>query len=78
MNFSGVIACIYDKLNAKLGNGKRLAENFLFFLAIAGGSMAMFLCMLIIRHKTRRVKFMIGFPFIIIIQICLLYLALTH
>ncbi|AYF38417.1 DUF1294 domain-containing protein [Ethanoligenens harbinense] len=34
----------------------------LAWVAFAGGAAAMFLTMLIIRHKTRHVKFMLGLP----------------
>jgi uncharacterized membrane protein YsdA (DUF1294 family) len=41
----------------------------------AGGAAAMLTVMLLIRHKTRHVKFMVGLPLIIAAQLCALALA---
>ena len=47
----------------------RVKEFTLLLLSLLGGSISMFLTMLVIRHKTRKAKFMIGIPVIIILQI---------
>lgn len=78
ISIAGVCACILDKIKARFGSAKRIAEKYLFFLAAVGGAAAMYLCMLVIRHKTRHVRFMLGFPVIIILQAVLIYLALTR
>ena len=45
-------------------------------LSALGGSVAMFVTMLMIRHKTRHSKFMIGIPIIILFQaVVLLYVS---
>jgi uncharacterized membrane protein YsdA (DUF1294 family) len=41
----------------------------LFFTGIIGGATAMLIGMLLIRHKTRKPKFMLGFPFITLVHI---------
>ena len=64
-----VIACIYDKLAAKIAKRHRAREATLLLLSALGGSVPMLATMLIIRHKTKHLKFMIGIPLIIILQI---------
>ena len=39
-----------------------------------GGSVTMYITMLIIRHKTRHIKFMLGIPVIIMIQLAAAFL----
>ena len=65
---------ILDKHRAKRG-GRRVPERTLFLLSLAGGSAAMYLTMLTIRHKTRHKRFMIGIPLIMILQCGALILA---
>ena len=57
-----------DKIKAK-NRKSRIRERTLFIWAILGGSVAMYLTMLGIRHKTKHKRFMIGIPLIIILQI---------
>ncbi len=69
-----ILVCIYDKLFSKLNNVKfRVPEKSLFVFSALGGSVAMFLCMLLIRHKTKHVSFMLGIPVIILLQAALVY-----
>ncbi|MGI6137892.1 MAG: DUF1294 domain-containing protein [Candidatus Hydrogenedentales bacterium] len=49
-----------------------MSERTLLLLAVAGGSLIMFLTMLSVRHKTRHAKFMLGIPLIIILQLAAL------
>ena len=63
-----VIVCLYDKFAAKVAKRHRTREAFLLLLSALGGSVAMFLTMLIIRHKTKHVKFMLGIPVIMVLQ----------
>ena len=72
-----IIVCIYDKIAAKHNPRHRTREATLLLLSALGGSVAMLTTMLIIRHKTKHVKFMLGIPVIIIIQAALIY-ALFH
>lgn len=41
----------------------------LLLFSALGGSLAMFITMLLIRHKTNHMKFMLGIPLIIVIQL---------
>ena len=65
-----IIICVYDKKISKKNNVKlRVPEKRLLFFSAIGGSIAMFVTMLIIRHKTKHVKFMVGIPLIISLQV---------
>ena len=59
-----------DKLNAKTDSW-RISERMLFLFAVAGGSVGALLGMYICRHKTRKSKFKIGVPVILVLQVVL-------
>ena len=64
-----IIVCVYDKKISKKNKVQlRIPEKNLLILSALGGSVAMFITMLLIRHKTKHVKFMLGIPVIIILQ----------
>jgi len=63
-----IIVCIYDKIAAKKFTKHRTRESSLLILSALGGSIAMLLTMLLIRHKTKHAKFMVGIPLIIAVQ----------
>ncbi|MBQ1244851.1 MAG: DUF1294 domain-containing protein [Clostridia bacterium] len=69
-----VIITVYDKKAAVNRPNERIPEAKLFLLALLGGSFAMYLTMQSIRHKTKHLRFMVGIPFIMIVQIVLAYL----
>ena len=70
-----MIVCIYDKKVSKKNRVElRTPEKTLLLLSALGGSVAMFITMLIIRHKTKHVKFMLGIPLIMIAQAGIVYL----
>ena len=69
-----VVVTILDKIAAQR-RALRVPEIVLLLLAAAGGSVAMFITMLIIRHKTLHPKFMIGIPVIFVLQIAALLFA---
>ena len=66
-----------DKINAKK-HRERFSENLLLFVAVIGGSIAMFLTMFIVRHKTKHAKFMFGIPAIIILQLLFIVFILER
>ena len=67
-----IIVCIYDKIISKKNRVElRTPEKTLLILSALGGSVAMLITMLLIRHKTKHVKFMLGIPIIIILQVAL-------
>ena len=65
-----------DKRNAKTDSW-RISERMLILFAVAGGSTGALLGMYICRHKTRKTKFKIGIPVIMIIQILSLYFIMA-
>ena len=64
---------VSDKQRAKTKR-PRIRERKLLLVACLGGAPAMLLTMLLIRHKTRHAKFMIGLPLIIGAQALLVLL----
>lgn len=67
----------YDKYLAK-NNKMRISENSLFTLAIIFGGLGVYIGMYKFRHKTKHVKFTIGIPIIIVINILLAYYLISH
>ena len=68
-----IIVCIYDKKISKRGDVKlRIPEKSLFIWSALGGSLAMYVTMQLIRHKTKHVSFMVGIPVIFILQVALI------
>jgi uncharacterized membrane protein YsdA (DUF1294 family) len=64
-----ICVTVYDKWAAKKRPQERTRESTLLLLSALGGSAAMLLTMLTVRHKTKHMKFMIGIPLIIALQI---------
>ncbi len=71
--FSLLAVCltVYDKYAAK-SKILRIPEKLLFLVSLFGGSLAMYVTMLVIRHKTKHKRFMIGLPVIALAQAVLL------
>ena len=67
ISIAAVIVTVTDKIAAKRRR-RRVSEQALLTLAAFGGSLAMFLTMLLIRHKTKHVVFMAGLPIIMLLQ----------
>lgn len=72
-----IVVCIYDKFASKHATKHRTREASLLLLSALGGSVAMFVTMQLIRHKTKHVKFMLGIPLIIIAQV-VIAIAVIH
>lgn len=60
-----------DKQKAKKHKW-RISENALIFVSVLGGSIGSIIGMQLFRHKTKHIKFKLGLPVILIIQIILL------
>lgn len=63
-----IVLTLHDKRAAKK-HAWRVKERTLLLVSAFGGSVAMLLTMLVVRHKTRRAKFMAGIPVIIVLQV---------
>ena len=66
-----------DKSKAKAGQW-RIPEAQLIFLAVIGGSVGALAGMKVFHHKTRKLKFKIGVPVILIIQLIIYFLFLGN
>lgn len=74
INLAAATAAVLDKHRAK-HHLWRIPESRLLLLSVLGGSPAMLLTMLLIRHKTKHAKFMIGIPAIMAMQGLSLYIV---
>ena len=57
-----------DKYKAKKGSW-RIPEKTLFIVTALGGGIGTTIGMYVFRHKTQKLNFVIGFPFITILEI---------
>lgn len=72
INLIAFIAMYLDKRKARYGKW-RIPEQSLFILALIGGSIGAITGMYTFRHKTKKLRFSIGFPVILIFQIVLMF-----
>ena len=70
INAVGFLLMLVDKFKAKK-NLWRIPEATLMTVAALGGSIGSLLGMYTVRHKTKHVKFTVGIPAILILQIAL-------
>lgn len=77
INIIALIVTVRDKL-AAMGGKWRVKESTLILIAALGGSPTMYLTMLIIRHKTRKPKFMVGIPLILTVELIVIFLLLNY
>lgn len=70
INVFGFFAMGIDKWKAKRGSW-RIPENTLFMFTILGGGIGTIAGMYTFRHKTKKLKFTIGMPVILILEILL-------
>ena len=73
LSMISVIMTVYDKKAAK-NKRRRVPEKTLLLLGAVGGAAAMFLTMQLIRHKTKKPKFMVTLPLFAIVHIVALVL----
>lgn len=72
MNLISFVLCGIDKWSAKMHKW-RISENNLLLYCIMGGSIGFILGMKVFSHKTRHLKFTLGVPFILLIQLIVGY-----
>ncbi len=68
VNVLAALVTVYDKCIAGTRR-RRVPEQTLFLLAACGGTAAMYVTMLLIRHKTRHRRFMLGLPLLFAAQL---------
>lgn len=55
--------------NGKKNNKLRVPEKILFFICIIGGSLGILIGMHKFRHKTKKIRFSVGTPLLLILNI---------
>lgn len=71
INTIGFISMFLDKRFARK-NQYRISERTLLSISIIGGILGVILAMFLFKHKTKKVKFVIGLPIIFVLQIIFL------
>ncbi len=78
MNAAGFLLMLTDKQKARK-NLWRIPERVLLGVSLFGGSLGVLLGMRLCRHKTKKPKFFIGIPAILLLQIVLfIYIYAKH
>lgn len=77
INIIGFFIMWLDKQKARKGSW-RIPEKTLFIITAIGGGIGTTTGMYVFRHKTKKLNFVIGFPFITILEIILgIYYLIT-
>ena len=76
VNAAAFLSMLVDKFNAR-NNLWRVPEATLLLLAAIGGSIGSLIGMYTVRHKTRHLKFILGIPVILALQIAAVIWYLT-
>ena len=74
INLIAIVVTAHDKL-AAIRQRRRVPEKTLMLISALGGALAMYLTMLVIRHKTRKPLFMIGIPVIFLLELAIILLG---
>ena len=77
INAAGFALMLCDKRKAVKGFW-RIPERVLIGTAVLGGSIGSLAGMYLVHHKTRHLKFSIGIPVILAIQIVIFILGYSH
>lgn len=77
INLFAIFLMKYDKVKA-INNQYRVSEKALFLLALILGGIGIYIGMYLFRHKTKHVKFTVGIPLIIILNILTIYYLISH
>lgn len=71
VNLIGILIMYIDKRKAMYGRW-RIPEKTLIIVALLGGSIGCMIGMKIFRHKTQKIKFILGYPTILIAETILI------
>lgn len=72
INIISFLTMFIDKKKAIKGKW-RIKESTLFLLSFIGGSLGVLLGIYSFRHKTKHIKFTLGIPLILIVQVLLFF-----
>lgn len=75
INTISFLVMMLDKLKSRKKDEERIPEGLLFFLAVAFGSVGVYLGMLVFRHKTQKWYFSVGIPLLMIQNYATFHLA---
>lgn len=67
INIYAFLLAVWDKNQAKRGKW-RISESSLMLAAVLGGGVGLMAAFLTVRHKTKKRKFMLGVPAIILLE----------
>ena len=76
INAVGLVLMLTDKQKA-IKKQWRIPESTFMSVSLFGGSLGCLIGMHVFRHKTRHIKFYLGLPIILAVQIVLLFLIAT-
>lgn len=76
INALGFLLMTVDKYKARK-NLWRIPESTLMTIALIGGSIGSLMGMYTVRHKTKHLKFTLGIPVILVLQIVVVFWLLT-
>ena len=75
INLLALILMGADKSRSRCGKW-RISEKVLFLVAVLGGCPGAIVGMYLFRHKTKHLRFVLGLPIVLLLQLCLiLYLT---
>jgi len=77
INLIAVIITIVDKYKA-VNHKWRISEAALLSVSALGGGVFMYITMLLIRHKTRKLKFMLGIPLIVLFELAVVFWVVNY
>ena len=77
INLFAIFLMKYDKVKA-INKQYRVSEKTLFLIALILGGIGIYIGMYLFRHKTKHVKFTVGIPLIIILNILTIYYLISH
>lgn len=75
INIIGFLSMYIDKKKS-ISHKWRISEKSLILIAVLGGGIGSLIGMRSFRHKTKHLKFTLGIPLIIIIEVYLIYIFL--
>lgn len=77
INLTGFLAMAIDKRRAKKGEW-RIKEGTLFMITLLGGGIGTISGMYVFRHKTKKLKFTVGLPTILLVEVVLIIYLLIR
>ena len=80
VNILAFILYAYDKFQSlkSTKNIQRVSEKKLLFTTLLGGTVGSTLAMIILRHKTKKMSFIIKFSVVVIIQAIVIFLYIKQ